>query len=98
MATSLQSSGGRVVRKAVPPNAVACCAVVEMPSSAAQVGTASVPTYPLRAIFRGHAQEFRLKRRLSASLSTVSAIGEHEYLPLRIRNAQTHPGTLVDSY
>ena len=37
----------RVERKAVPPNAVACCAVVEMPAAVAQVGTASVPTNAL---------------------------------------------------
>ena len=37
----------RAERKAVPPDAVARCAVIEMPSAVAQVGTASVPTYAL---------------------------------------------------
>ena len=39
----------RAERKAVPPNAVAGCAVVEMPAAVAQVGTASDPTYGLLA-------------------------------------------------
>ena len=39
----------RTERKAVPPNAIAGCAVVEMPAAVAQVGTASDPTYGLLA-------------------------------------------------
>ena len=40
----------RAERKAVPPNAVGGCAVVEMPAAVAQVGTASDPTYGLREL------------------------------------------------
>ena len=43
---------GRAELGEVPPNAMAGNVVAEMSPAVAQVGTASVPTYGLRAILR----------------------------------------------